>query len=248
MSRFSGRTALVTGGAGGIGRAIAELIMADGGRVAIADLNLARAEETARDLGSGSTALEVDVTSSASLASMIQEAASRLGPIDVLFNNAGILNFGSFLRYREEAFDRIMAVNVKGSFLTAQAVAKHMISQGTPGVIVNTASVLGYLGVEGALGYGASKAAVIQMTKVMALELAPYNIRVNAVAPGIVDTAMMAKSIANAEIMAGLRRFWSIKRVARPEEVAAPALFLASAESSYMTGETIIIDGGWQIG
>lgn len=246
--RFSGKTAVITGAAQGIGEAIARRFVAEGGTALLADIEYDKLKTVSASLGNAAIPVEVDVRIKSSVDAMASRAKEVLGRIDILFNNAGILNYAPMLDTTEEMFDDIMNTNAKGVFLVGQAIAKLMVEDQVQGAsIVNTASVNGDIVAATTLAYSASKGAVRQMTKAMAVDLAPYGIRVNAFAPGSVATRMTEKTRANPEKTAYFHSMWSIKRSAYPEEMAAVALFLASDDASYMTGSIVYADGGWRI-
>jgi NAD(P)-dependent dehydrogenase (short-subunit alcohol dehydrogenase family) len=250
--RFQNKTVLVTGGTGGIGRSIAQRFTAEGARVAVADVSREKAEEVAAGLGNAAAGFGVDVTKNASICALVADAVAHLGPIDVLINNAGIWDMEPLLDVTEEQYDRLFAVNVRGFFFVLQAVARHMVEAGRRGVIVNTASQAGRRGEAPSPIYAATKATVISLSQSAALALIGKGIRVNAIAPGVVDTPMWAKVDA-AFVQKGLRPGeWTEKvrsaipygRLAQPSEIAAAAAFLASDDAEYIVGQTLNVDGG----
>ena len=247
MRRFEGKTAVITGAAQGMGEAIARRFAREGGRALIIDIEVDKLEAVARSIGDAVVPMEVDVRKSDSVAAMAARAKKLFGKVDVLFNNAGILDYAPFLETTEEVFDDIMNTNTKGVFLCGKAIAQLMVDTGTQGCIVNTSSINSVITAATTSAYSASKGAVRQLTKAMAVDLGPYGIRVNAFAPGSVKTRMTEKTRANKEKTAYFHSMWSIKRSAEPEEQAAVALFLASDDASYMTGATVCVDGGWHI-
>ncbi|HEV7371704.1 glucose 1-dehydrogenase [Arenibaculum sp.] len=242
-TRFEHRVAVVTGGAGGIGRVIAERLAAEGAATVVADLDGKAAADRAARIGGRVLGLQVDVTDAASVETMMS-AVDALGVPDILVNAAGIARDVPFLETDPALARRMLDVNLMGTFLCGQAAARRMAAAGG-GCIVNIASVSGQRGNAGRAAYGASKGAVIVLTRVMALELAPHGIRVNAVAPGPVETPMVA-----AMHTTGSRERWleeiPMRRYASAEEIAGPVLFLASTEASYVTGHVLNVDGGFQ--
>ena len=250
--RFNDKTVLITGGTGGIGVAAARRFAAEGARVAIADIAADRATAIAAELPHAA-GFRVDVTDAASIRALVSDVAARLGPIDVLLNNAGMWDMEPLLEVTEEHYDRLFAVNVRGFFFTLQAVARHMIETGRRGVIVNTASQAGRRGEAASSIYAATKATVISLSQSAALALVDQGIRVNAIAPGVVDTPMWAKVDAFYAAQHGLRPGEKTEqvragipfgRLANPDEVAAAALFLASDDAGYIIGQTLNVDGG----
>lgn len=250
--RFVGKGVIVTGGASGIGKATARRFLEEGARTAIIDLSekAARAvEEEFRADGFDPVVLVGDVSKASDVKRMVREARRRLGRIDVLFNNAGILVEGNIQQVSEEDWDRIMAVNVKGVFLMSKEVIPIMLKQ-KGGVIINNASCSGLVGDRNAIAYNASKGAVVLMTKCLALDYCRNNIRVNCVCPGEIETPMFeqearARKMPLEEYRKQLCEYHPIGRLGRPEEVASAVLFLASAEASFITGTALSVDGGY---
>lgn len=255
MGDLSGKVVLVTGAARGIGRAIAERLARDGADVALADAHADRLEEGVAAVeghGGRAIALSADVTRKAEVDAMVESTVDRLGGIDALFSNAGVIEVEPFLEAKEASWDRIMAVNAKGVFLCGQAAARAMIPR-KGGCIVNIASIASRIGIPDMAAYSASKAAVVSLTRSMALALAPHRIRVNAVAPGIVDTDMWAKIDARRAALANVapgepmrRRVASIPlgRAVTPDEVASLAVFFLGPDAQCITGQTCAVDGG----
>jgi NAD(P)-dependent dehydrogenase (short-subunit alcohol dehydrogenase family) len=251
--RLEGKTVLVTGGTGGIGTAMAQRFAAEGARVAIADLSLQAAQSSASSLPNGAFGVQLDVTSSDSIAAMIEATVATTGGIDILINNAGIFGMEPFLDITETGFDRLFAVNVRGYFFAMQSVARHMATTGRRGVIVNIASQAGRRGEANSAIYAATKAATISLSQSAALALVGQGIRVNAIAPGVVDTPMWAAvdaayarqdNIAPGEKTRQVRSMIPFGRLAAPKEIAAAALFLASDDAEYIIGQTLNVDGG----
>jgi 2-hydroxycyclohexanecarboxyl-CoA dehydrogenase len=243
--RLEGRTALVTGGASGIGAATARRLAAEGARVAVADVNEPGAREVAAELdGSG---VAMDVTDVASVRAGVDAAADAVGPIDILINNAGSDRFGFFLHSDEDLWDFVLGVNLRGVLAVTHAVLPGMHERG--GVIVNVASEAGRVGSQGSAVYSAAKAGVIGFTKAIARESARYKVRVNAVAPGPIETPLLnAAAEVYGEIGARLKQGMvdstALRRSGEPEEVAAAIAFLASDDASYVTGQTLNVSGG----
>jgi 3-oxoacyl-[acyl-carrier protein] reductase len=239
--RLQGKVALITGGAQGIGRATAERFAREGAIVVIADLNLPRGEEVAATIGEGAFALELDVSDAASVQAAVERVLAQEGRVDILVNNAGITRDARTVKMTEEQFDAVVAVNLKGVWLCSRAVAPAMIARGS-GVILNASSIVGLAGNFGQANYAATKAGVIAMTKTLARELGPSGIRVNAVAPGFIATDMVAT--VPAKVVQALEERTPLRRLGRPEEVAAVYAFLASDDASFINGAVISVDGG----
>ena len=229
--RLANKIALVTGGLSGIGAAVAERFTAEGATVIPADI-------------APTAAWKLDVADPASCTALVQSILDRHGRIDCLVNSAGIARDIPFLETTPETFDRIIAVNLRGTFLIGQAVARVM----KPGsAIVNIASISGLRGSTGRSAYGASKGGVINLSQVMASELAPLGIRVNVIAPGPIETPLVAE-VHDAEIRAVYNRAVPMNRYGTPAEVAAAALYLCSEDASYVTGHVLAVDGGFLSG
>ena len=248
MGMLDGKTAIVTGGARGIGLAIAKRYVAEGARVVIADIDESAGKAAVAALGAAARFVRTDVGAAGDARNVIAEALGFAGDIDILVNNAGIIHTADFLDIAEADFDRVMRINIKGMFLVGQAAARQMVAQvkagKAPGAIVNMSSINARVAIPNQVPYCVSKGGVDQLTKVMALSLAPYGIRVNAIGPGSIMTDIL-KGIATDQ--AAKNRLLSrtpLGRVADPDEIAAIAAFLASQDASYITGETIYADGG----
>jgi len=238
------RVALVTGGAQGIGKAVALLLAKNGADIAVSDVNLQKAEETAgeiQSLGRKAMAVKADVSSSEDVERMVQAIMERFGRIDILVNNAGIARDKLILRMTEEDWDAVLNVNLKGTFHCTRTVIRHMSKQ-RYGKIVNIASVVGEMGNAGQANYAASKAGVIGLTKTVAREFAQRGINVNAIAPGYIATPMTDALPEKAK--EELQRMIPMERLGKPEDVAEAVLFLVSEASSYITGQVINVNGG----
>jgi len=257
MYDLTGKVAIVTGGARGIGRAISLRLAAEGADVAIVDVDPEGAKETAREveaLGRRSLPLKVDVTSAAEVAEMVRRTAEELGSLDILVNNAGIQYIATLLETTEEQWERIFAVNVRASWLCAKAVAEYLVERGKGGRIINASSRAGKTASTLPIGaYVATKHAVIGLTRQLALELAPHGITVNAYCPGIVDTPMWElidrevarrRGVPVGSVKAAMVAAIPLGRIQQPEDVANLVAFLASSESGYITGQSMNVEGG----
>lgn len=252
------RVAIVTGAARGIGRAIALRLAADGLDVAVCDLEstadqLNNVAEEIRQAGRHSVSVFADVSNASAVDAMVRRVVSALGHLDVMVANAGIFQILTLLELTAEDWDRIMAVNARGVFLCYQAAAKQMISQGTGGKIIGAASISGHKAFPLQGHYAASKFAVRGLTQAAAQEWAKYSITVNAYCPGLVDTAMWeliqekfaeSEGLKEGEAIKKAAQLIALGRIEQPEDVAAFVSYLASKDSDYMTGQSVIIDGG----
>ena len=237
------KTAIVTGAAQGIGLACARRLIEEGARVMLADIHAA-GKAAADQLGNAAEFFQADVGNKAQADALIEAALDRFGRIDILVNNAGITHAASFLEITEEDFDRVLRTNLKSMFLCGQAAARAMVKQGG-GVIINMSSVNAVLAIPDQVPYVISKGAINQLTKVMALNLAPHGIRVNAIGPGTIMTELARQAVMSSE--QARRKILSrtpLGRCGEPEEIASIAAFLASDDASYMSGQTIYADGG----
>lgn len=242
--KLEGKVALITGAGRGIGKAIAMSFAKEGADIAIWDVNTADAENTAKEielLGRKAIGLQVDVTNFKLVEEGLNKILDKLGKVDILINNAGITKDNLLLRMSDMEWDAVLSVNLKGTFNCTKAVSRPMIKQ-RYGKIVNIASIIGIIGNPGQANYSASKAGIIALTKTAAKELGSRNINVNAVAPGFIQTDMTAKL--PEEIKQKMLSAIPLGKFGQPEEVAQVCLFLASEDSSYITGQTIVIDGG----
>lgn len=249
--RFSDKTCIVTGGGSGIGRSVCEAFAREGATLAIADVNVSGAETTAREVashGRKAVPIKVDVTDPTDVTIMVERLEKKLGGIDILVNCAGVREIAPFLEITFQEWKRVIDVNLTGTFLCSQAVARHMAKRHISGNIINIASVAGMMGVPNRPAYCASKHAVVGLTKEMALELAPINIRVNAVAPSTIETPLSADRFSDPQFLERLMKAFPLGRWGMPHEVAALVLFLASNESVFITGAVYLIDGGYMAG
>lgn len=244
--RLSGKVALVTGAQQGIGRAIAVALAGEGADVAVNFLDDRAAGERVaglvRGLGRKAIAVEGDVARIRDVEAMVAAVGSALGTPDILVNNAGVFPRSEFLELAEREWDHVLGVNLKGSFLCAQATARAMVAAGRPGAIVNISSSA-IRGDARGVHYSASKAGVLGLTRAMALALAPHRIRVNAIAPGLTNTAQPRHGNTEEQIAARAREI-PLGRMAEPEEIARIAVFLASDDAGWMTGELVHVNGG----
>lgn len=243
---FEGKIAVVTGGGSGIGRATAELLADQGARVAIVDRDEERALAAARAIGSDQAiGLCADVSNEADVRAAVERVLATWGRIDLLHNQAGILHpaDASILEIDEAAIDGTLAVNVKGQMLAAKHVARAMVAGGG-GAIVNTASDLSFIALSGVAAYVTSKAAITGLTRAMAVDLAPHNIRVNAVCPGFIYTEMTAGLAANPQILEPMKEEYLLKQLGQPDDVAHAVAYLLSDHAKFVTGTMLVVDGG----
>jgi len=250
---LKGKVAIITGARRGMGKSHAKTFAKSGAKVVVADISLEECQQVADEIkkeGGEAIAVKCDVTKKEDIDNMVKAAVGKWGKVDILVNNAGICQFKPFLELTEEEWNRTININLRGYFLCAQACAKEMAKQKS-GVIVNVASVaMGQVGVgmPALAHYCASKGGIVAMTEALALELASFNIRVNAISPGAIDTPMTEALKADPKMMEAILARIPLRRMGKPEEVSNLVLFLASDESSYVTGSTVVIDGGWLAG
>lgn len=249
--RFENKRVLVTGAGSGIGQATCLAFAKEGAAIAAADINLDAAQATVEKItnsGRKASAVQIDVTSPDSVKTAVESTLRELGGLNILVNSAGVREIVAFLELPFEEWQRILSVNLNGTFLCSQAAAHKMIAQGQGGKIVNLASVAGLVGVPNRAAYVSSKHAVVGLTKEMAMELAEHDIQVNAIAPGVVETGMTAGYFDDPNVVESVRKLHPARRWAQPEEIANLILFLSSAEAHFMTGATYPIDGGFMAG
>lgn len=249
--RFTDQAVLVTGGGSGIGREVCRAAAREGARVAVGDLDAGLAEATAaaiRAEGGTALGLALDVTDPAAAAGFVAAAEAALGRLDVLVNSAGIREIVPVLDLDPGEWQRVIAVNLSGTFFPSQAFARRLVALGRPGRIVNLASTLGLMAAPKRAAYVASKHGVVGLTRQMALELGASGIRVNAVAPGVVRTPMTERYFQDPEMSQTIRDIHALGRWAEPEEIARAILFLAAEDNGFLTGSILPVDGGWTAG
>jgi len=242
--KLKNKVAVITGSARGIGRAIAEAMASEGARVLITDRDGEEARKTAREIGDAAIAIEADVSKPEQIRALFEQAVERLGRVDILVNNAGIGAARLVVDIELEEWERIIRINLTGAFLCSQQAARLMIRQGNGGKIVNIVSLSGQKGGVGRSAYGASKAGLEILNKIMAVEFADYGITVNAIAPGPIATET-GKGMHTQETVDAYHRLIPQRRYGEPVEIASAAVFLASADASYITGHTLNVDGGF---
>lgn len=247
LFQLAGRTALITGGGSGLGRAISIGFAEAGARVAVADISIENAVETATIIkaqGGEAFAERLDVTRRSEVETLTSKLLQRWDSLDILVNSAGRAIRGTALDYKEEDWTAIIAVNLTGTFFCCQAAGRQMAAQ-RRGKIINLASIGGFIAYPGSIAYLASKGGVVQLTRGFAVELAPYNVQVNAIAPSLFDTPMVASTRSDAESHKYFMDRTPAGRKGRPEEIAGAAIFLAADGSSMVTGHTLAVDGGY---
>ncbi|MDG7044882.1 MAG: glucose 1-dehydrogenase [Nitrososphaerota archaeon] len=242
--KLAGKVAIVTGGARGIGSGIAKAFASEGANVAIADLDYEGALAASMKFGESAFAIKADVSIKIDVETMVKSVIKKYGRIDILVNNAGIQTVMPFLDLSRKDWKRVLDVNLSGAFLCSQSVAKEMIRKRINGVIINISSIHGYIPRSTKLHYDVSKAGLIMLTKETALELAPYHIRVNCIAPGIIDTPMNQELLRDPEKRKMIEQRVPLEKIGSADDVARAALFLASDDSSYITGAALPVDGG----
>lgn len=241
---LSGQVAIVTGAGRGIGRTVAQTLAAAGAKVACVDISAQTLDEAVvaiRSAGGVAEAFTADVTDSKRVGEVVDEVVDKLGPLCILVNNAGITRDNMFLRMKDEQFDQVLAINLRGTFLFARAAVKAML-KARRGRIINIASVSGLMGNPGQANYSASKAGVIGLTRTIAREIASREITVNAVAPGFIETEMTAAL--GDEILTQVKKEIPLGRLGCPQDVADAVLYLASDAAAFVTGQVLVVDGG----
>jgi NAD(P)-dependent dehydrogenase (short-subunit alcohol dehydrogenase family) len=245
--KLTGLGGIITGGGSGIGAAFAAGFVKEGARLALFDVDCETAEKTAADIGDSARAYKVDVADEDSVASATEEAFAQLGKIDFLVNDAGVRQAGAFVDHQVDVWKRTLDVNVLGGFLCGRAVVPKMVEQGG-GKILNIASISGILGLKNRIAYSTSKAAVIGMTRSMANELGEFQINVNAIAPGVIETPMTASYFEDEEFAQLIRDNVALGRWGQTSDLVPPAVFLCGPDSDYVSGQILTVDGGWTAG
>jgi NAD(P)-dependent dehydrogenase (short-subunit alcohol dehydrogenase family) len=249
--RFRDRGVVVTGGGSGIGQAVCYAAAEEGARVAVGDLDAEHGEATAAEIRrrrGEAHAFAVDVADPQSVAQFIEGAESVLGRLDVLVNSAGIREIENVLDLAFAEWQRVILVNLSGTFLVSQSFARRLVQQGRKGQIVNLASTLGLMAAPKRAAYTASKHGVVGLTRQMALELGDRGVRVNAVAPGVVRTPLTERYFQDPDYAQTIRDLHAVGRWAEPQEIAKAILFLAAEENGFITGAVLTVDGGWTTG
>lgn len=238
-NRLRGKVAIVTGAASGLGKASANLFLANGAKVVYADFKKIGVKSTSAIF------VNCDVADAAAVDDLVNAAVKKFGRLDIMFNNAGIATNGSILDTTDEVWKKTLAVNLSGVFHGTRAAAKYFKAKKIKGSIINTASIAGLVGFEGSLAYCSSKGGIIQLTRAAAVDLANYGIRVNAIAPGVIETNMTKDYLADKNYAQFFKNSIPLGRIGVPSDIANAALYLASDEASYVTGQVLTVDGGW---
>lgn len=251
MTRFSGRTAIVTGSASGIGRGIALKLGREGANVVVADLSPepntggTPTHQKIQEEGGEAVFMETDVTDEESVQDLVYRTAEKYGQIDILVNNAGVHHSASVSEETEAGWNQVIGVNLNGTFLCSKHVLQHMESEEISGDIVNIGSIAGLVGYGESAAYCASKGAVVELTREMALDYGDQGINVNAVDPGVIRTAMTEDMREDEQTRQFMEQNTALPRLGEPEDIANAVAFLASDESDFITGENLVVDGGW---
>ncbi len=248
VNRLKNKVAVITGSRRGIGLGIAEEMAKEGANIIISDIDQKECENSAKKLAKKykvkALAVKCDVTKKNEVENLIHQTIKKFKKIDILVNNAGIVRFGPLLDKTENDWDLTLDINLKSVFLCSQAAAKQMIKQRS-GKIVSIASIAGLVGFDNISDYCASKAGIVNLTKELALELARYNINVNAIAPGVIKTKMTAGMLNDQKTKTGLLAQTPLGRVGVPADIGKAAVYLASSDADFVTGHTLVVDGGW---
>ncbi len=251
MGDLDGRTAIVTGGSSGIGRGICFKLAEEGADVVVADikeepfLDEQPTHEKINSDGGNAIFIQTDVSEEKSVQDMVYQSAERFGKIDILVNNAGIHHFGSVTDETVDGWEKLMDVNLKGMFLVSKHVLQHMINEDIDGDIVNIGSIAGLVGYGESAAYCASKGGIVEITREMALDYGHHSINVNAVDPGVIRTAMTKDMIEDEETRKYMEQNIVLPRLGEPKDIAEAVSFLASDKSNFITGENLVVDGGW---
>lgn len=248
MKGIRGKAAVVMGGAGGLGAACAARLLEEGARVVLADRDLDRARQVAGELGGGVEAVAVEMAQEASVAAAVRSAADICGGLDILVNAAGIRSICRVDALDEATWRHVMQINADGAYFAVRAFARLRLAQGGGGSITSISSIAGMMGQVGRTAYVTSKHAVIGFTRAMALELGPSQVRVNAVAPGVIRTAMAADHMKDPDKVERMRKAHPLGRPGEPDEVASAVCFLASDDARFITGAVLPVDGGYSAG
>ena len=247
--RLQNKTAIITGAGSGIGRAIALTFAKEGAKVVVADWSEEGGKETMehiRKINGEAVFVKTDVSKTADIDKMVKTCLDKFGRVDILVNNAGIVKFGPLHETPEEDWDAVLNINLKSVFLGSKKVIPEMLKQGQ-GKIINTTSIAGLVGFENVGPYCASKGGIIALTREMALEYAKNKINVNCIAPGVIKTAMTKDMLADQATKAAFEAQTPYPRLGEPEDIAMAALYLASGESDFVTGQVLVVDGGWTV-